>query len=230
MIALPDLETLKRQTIYPTTEEIMSFIDRIVLLLTGLAAIYLLWQFVLRFRHTHRRHNLYYSIAFGVLLVAGLLLIAFTYSALASPLVVVVAVLIPTGLALGLISEFFPAYEQAFALFAGIGLAAIAVTRFAGPEWLATVTLVIVHAVSGLVILALPVWAVSQKETPIRFIWVSVGGLLIDAGGMALAFLKAGSQLLFFSETVVFAVLAPLLLLMALSFARGFTCQPAHSV
>lgn len=204
----------------------MTIFDRIVLLLTGLAAIYLLWRFVRRFRHQHQRHDIYYSVSFGVLLVAGLLLITFTYSALASPLVVIVAVLIPAGLALGLISEFFPMYEKAFAIFAGVGLAAIAITRFTGPEWLATVVLVIVHAASGLVILGLPAWAISQKITPTGFIWVSVGGLLIDAGGMALAFLKAGSQLLFFSETVVFTILAPLLLLMTLSFARGFSrCQ-----
>jgi len=39
---------------------------------------------------------------------------------------------------------------------------------------------------------------------------------------MALAFLNAGSQLLFFSGAVVNAILAALLLLMALAFAWGF--------
>ena len=44
----------------------------------------------------------------------------------------------------------------------------------------------------------------------------------IGLGGIALAFLKAGRQFLFFSEEVVFAILAPLLLLMVLAFAWGF--------
>jgi len=38
---------------------------------------------------------------------------------------------------------------------------------------------------------------------------------------MALAFLKTGRQLLFFSEALVFTILAPLLLLMALAFTWG---------
>jgi len=50
-----------------------------------------------------------------------------------------------------------------------------------------------------------------------------VGGLLIGIGGIALAFLTAGTQLLFFSQDVVLMILTPLLLLMTLSFAYGFT-------
>jgi len=46
--------------------------------------------------------------------------------------------------------------------------------------------------------------------------------LLIGIGGIALAFLTSGSQLLFFSLDVVLAILAPLLLLMSLAFAWGF--------
>jgi hypothetical protein len=49
-----------------------------------------------------------------------------------------------------------------------------------------------------------------------------VGGVLISVGGIALAFLKTGSQLLFFSAEAVFAILAPLLLLMTLAFTWGF--------
>jgi hypothetical protein len=45
---------------------------------------------------------------------------------------------------------------------------------------------------------------------------------MIGLGGIALAFLKTGGQLLFFSAEFVFTILAPLLLLMSLSFAWGF--------
>jgi hypothetical protein len=37
-----------------------------------------------------------------------------------------------------------------------------------------------------------------------------------------LAFLKSGRQFRFFSESLVFAILAPLLLLMTLAFTWGF--------
>jgi hypothetical protein len=49
-----------------------------------------------------------------------------------------------------------------------------------------------------------------------------VGGALIGIGGIALAFLTSGSQLLFFSQEFVLTILAPLLLLMTLAFTWGF--------
>jgi len=45
---------------------------------------------------------------------------------------------------------------------------------------------------------------------------------LIGIGGIALAFLVSGSQLLFFSAEFVYMILAPLLLLMTLAFTFGF--------
>jgi len=46
--------------------------------------------------------------------------------------------------------------------------------------------------------------------------------MLIGLGGIALSFLSAGSQLLFFSQDLVLTILAPLLFLMSLAFAWGF--------
>jgi hypothetical protein len=42
-------------------------------------------------------------------------------------------------------------------------------------------------------------------------------------GGIALAFISVGAQLLFFSPTFVMMILTPLLLLMTGAFALGFT-------
>jgi len=196
--------------------------DRFVLLLTGLVAIYLLWRFFDHYRQTAKMYDIYYMIGFGVLLVAGLLLIAFTYAALGNPLVVIVAVLIPAGISLGLVAEFLPDYAKGYMTFALVGLVAIAITRFTGPSGLATVILVIVHATAGLLIFGLPLWVIRQGKAPSSFAMVTVGGTLIGLGGIALAFLKTGSQLLFFSEQFVFTILAPLLLLMTLAFAWGF--------
>ena len=200
----------------------MTLFDRLVLLATGLVAIYLLFRFYEDQRRAKATHNIYYMVSFAVLLVAGLLLIAFGYDALASPLVVIAGALIPLGISMGLVSEFYPQYEKGYGLFALIGFLAIAVTRFVGSEGLATVVLIIFHSIAGLIILVTP-YIVSQQGKVLKaFIWVSVGGLLIDAGGVALAFYKNGKQFLFFSEEVIFAVLAPLLLLMALAFTWGF--------
>ena len=203
----------------------MSLLDRLILLATGLVAIYLLWRFYDHYRKSSNSRNIYYIISFAVLLVAGLLLIIFTYDALESPLVIIVSVLIPAGLAVGLISDIYPKYERAYLIFAIVGLLAISITRFTGPSGLATIVLIIVHSVAGLTIFFTPITAVVQDKEGSSFLWVTVGGTLIGLGGIALAFLKTERQLLFFSADFVFTILAPLLLLMALAFGGGFVKQ-----
>jgi hypothetical protein len=200
----------------------MTLLDRIILLLTGLTALYLIWRFYEDYRRVKGGHNIAYMISFAVLLVAGLLLIAFGYDILASPWVVIVAALIPVCLSLGLIFDFYPSYGKLYLVLALIGLIAMGVTRFTGPEILATLFLIIVHSVAGLIIVLTPILAVRKGVAPGGFIAVTIGGVLIDLGGVALAFLKLGRQLLFFSQEFVFTILAPLLLLMTLFFAWGF--------
>jgi hypothetical protein len=200
----------------------MNIFDQFVLLLTGLVAIFLIRRFVADLQHStgRPRYDAYYAISFAVLLVAGLLLIAFGYSILQSPLVVIVAVFIPAGLSLGLVAQFLPRYEKAYLAFVLVGLVAIAVTRFTGPAALATVVLVVVHSVAGLPIFGVPLWAARQGRAASGFAMVTVGGTLIGIGGIALAFLKIGLPIL--SADIIFAILAPLLLLMTGSFAIGF--------
>jgi hypothetical protein len=202
----------------------MTLFDRLFLLATGLVAIFLILRFLNDYRNKPRVHkyDLYYLTSFGVLLVAGLLLIFLGYGVLDSPLVVVVAALIPLSLSTGLVAEFFPQYEKPYLAFAVIGFIALAVTRFTGPAGLATLVLIIVHTIAGLTVFGLPLALSLQGKTSKGFIGVTVGGALIGLGGIALAFLKTGRQLLFFSPQFVFAILAPLLFLMTLAFAWGF--------
>ncbi len=198
----------------------MSVMDRVILLATGLVAIYLIWRFVQHFRSAGRyRPDLYYLGAFAVLFVAGVLLVVFGWDALENPLVVIVAALIPLGISLGLVADFLPRYEKAYVAFVVAGLVAIAITRYVGP---AAPVLAVVHSVAGLLVFGLPIWAVAKGKAPSGLVAVTVGGALIGAGGIALATLEAEAQLLFFSEDVVFAILAPLLLAMALAFTWGF--------
>jgi hypothetical protein len=200
----------------------MTLIDRLILLATGVTALYLIWRMWTRYQETRARQWIYAMIGFGVLFVAGVLLILFTYEALASPLVIIVAVLIPAGISTALVAGAYPRNEFPFLIFMVLGLLAIAVTRYTGPATLATIVLIIVHSVAGLTIFFLPILAVRRKLEGSGYLWVTVGGTLIGLGGIALAFLKTGRQLLFFSADFVFTILAPLLLLMTLAFTAGF--------
>ena len=193
--------------------------DIVFLLLTGLLAAYLCWYFIQRYQLNKALHNLYYLIGFAVLLVSGLLLIFLGMDILASPYVLTVASLIPLGISMGLAEEYFPKWKTAFKWFAAIGFLAIAVTSIGGMDSLKKVAIPLFHGVSGLIIFIGPFHA---KSAPKGFWWVGIGGLLIGLGGIALAFITMGKQLLFFSPDFVSLILTPLLFLMSGAYALGF--------
>lgn len=193
--------------------------DIIFLLLTGGLAAYLCWYFIQRYQLNKALHNLYYLMGFAVLLVSGLLLIFLGMDILASPYVLTVASLIPLGISMGLAEEYFPKWKTAFKWFAAIGFLAIAVTSIGGMDSLKKVAVPLFHGVSGLIIFIGPFYA---KSAPKGFWWVGIGGLLIGLGGIALAFITMGKQLLFFSPDFVSLILTPLLFLMSGAYALGF--------
>ena len=198
----------------------MITLDNLFLLLTGLLAAFLCWYFLKRYQLHRATHNIYYLIGFIVLLVSGLLLIFLGLEILTSPYVLTVASLIPLGISMGIAEEYFPKWKKAFKWFALIGFVAIAVSSIAGLDGLKKISVPLFHGVAGLVIFLGPFLA---KKAPKGFYWVGIGGLLIGLGGIALAFISSGSQLLFFSPVFVMKILTLLLLLMTGSFTLGFT-------
>jgi hypothetical protein len=197
----------------------MSALDRVLLLLTGLLAAY---QIAIGIDKMGRLPIVAYTVGFGVLLVAGLLLIILGFEALDSPVVVIVSTVIPLSLSLGLVWEHLPAWQTGYLIFVVAGFLAVLLTR-AIPfrNKLPVAVLAGVHAVAGLVIFALPiVLAIGGKTRP-GFSLVGVGGALIGVGGLLLSFLKAGKPIL--SRTIILGILPGLLLLMTLAFVIGFS-------
>lgn len=194
-------------------------LDKVFLLLTGLIAAYLCWYFYQRYNLNKALHNLYYLMGFAVLLVSGLLLIFLGLDILSSPYVLTVASLIPLGISMGVAEEYYPSWKKAFKWFAVVGFLAIAITSIGGMETLKKIAVPLFHGVAGFVIFLGPFFA---KGAPKGFWWVGIGGVLIGLGGIALAFISVGKQLLFFSPTFVMLILTPLLFLMTGAFALGF--------
>src|SRR5512134_1331887 len=197
----------------------MFTIDNLFLLVTGLLAAYLCWYFYQRYNLNKALHNVYYLMGFAVLLISGLLLIFLGLDILDSPYVLTVASLIPLGISMGVAEEYYPAWKKAFKWFAVIGFLAIAVTSIGGMDTLKKIAVPLFHGVAGFVIFLGPFLA---KGAPKGFWWVGVGGLLIGLGGIALAFISVGKQLLFFSPAFVMLILTPLLFLMTGAFTLGF--------
>ena len=201
----------------------ITVIDRIILLLTGVVALYLVYSFYNEYNmhKTEKSYNLWYITSFVVLFVAGLLTALFGFKVLASAFIKIVATIIPFGIALGLVREFYPKYYRYYLVFLIIGFILILLATTGALQ--TRVVYPVFHAIAGLTIFLLPVLAARAKLAPAKFIWVGVGGALIGIGGMALASLGFGQPLMgIFTSKLVFTILAPILLLMSVSFAWGF--------
>ncbi|MBN2146159.1 MAG: hypothetical protein JW726_02180 [Anaerolineales bacterium] len=196
----------------------ITILDRILLLLTSLLAA---WQVAVGISDAEALPMIAYTIGFGVLLVAGLLIIILGLDVLDSPLVVIISTIIPLSLSLGLVWEYLVAYRIPYLVFAITGFLAVVVTRiFSTRNKLAVILLAVVHGVAGFVIFLLPlIWALSG-QVPGSFALVGVGGGLIGIGGLLLALLKTGKPLL--SREVILRILPGLLLLMTAAFVAGF--------
>lgn len=201
----------------------ITVLDRIILLLTGVVALYLVYSFYNEYNssRTEKRYNLWYIVAFVVLFIAGLLTALFGFNVLAFAFIKIVATIIPFGIALGMVGELYPKYYRLYLIFLIIGFILISLAATGVLQTKAVYP--VFHAITGLTIFLLPVLATRAKLAPAKFIWVGVGGALIGIGGLALASLGFGQPLLgMFTSELVFTILTPILLLMSVSFAMGF--------
>jgi hypothetical protein len=193
-------------------------LDRILLLLTSLLAA---WQVAVGINGLGNIPTIAYTIAFGVLLVAGLLLIILGLEALGSPIVAIISTVIPLSLSLGLVWEHLAAWRTGYLLFTIGGFLAILLTRLLPIKGkLPTIMLAVIHGVAGMVIFLLPSILSANGTTHPGFALVGLGGALIGIGGLLLSFLKTGRPLL--PRTTIFRVLPGLLFLMTAAFVAGF--------
>lgn len=199
----------------------MNVRDRILLLLTGLLAAY---QIVIGIDHMDSGAIYAYTIAFGVLLVAGLLLIILGFDVLETPIVVIIAALIPLSLSTGLVWQYLPGCRYSYLSAAGVGFLGIVLTRSLPVHArLSVMVLAVVHGLAGLLIAFLPPILVLRGAAPLGFALVGLGGVLIGLGGLLLAFLKMGKPVL--SKESILNVLPWLLMLMTAAFVGGFAFQ-----
>ena len=192
-------------------------LDRVLLLLTGLLAAY---QVAVGIEGLGSMAVWCYTIGFGVLLLAGLLLIILGFEALESDAVVIIAAIIPLSLSLGLVAEHLPGMRIPYGTFAILGFIALTLTRFLAPGRTATLVLALVHGVSGLLIFSLPLWLAWSGRMPGAYALVGLGGGLIGIGGLLLSFLKIGRPVL--PQATILRLLPGLLLATTAAFVAGF--------
>jgi hypothetical protein len=196
----------------------MTSIDRLLLMLTSLLAGY---QVAVGINGLGTVPITAYTIGFGILLVAGLLLIILGFDVLDSPIVVIVSTIIPLSLSLGLVWEHLASYRTPYLLFTIIGFLAVSFTRSISiKNKMPTIIIAIVHGIAGMTIFLLPsILAANGTKNP-AFALVGLGGALIGLGGMLLSFLKAGKPIV--PRETILKILPGLFLLMTACFVAGF--------
>jgi hypothetical protein len=196
----------------------MTSIDRILLLLTSLLAGY---QVAVGINGLDTVPIIAYTVSFGVLLVAALLMIILGFEVLDSAIVVIISTIIPLSLALGLIWEHAASYRTSYLLFALIGFLAVSITRsFPMKNKFPTILLAIVHGVAGMTIFALPSVLAANETMGSSFALVGLGGALMGLGGLLLSFLKAGKPVV--PRETILKIFPGLLFLMTICFVAGF--------
>lgn len=196
----------------------MSALDRVLLLITVLLAAY---QIVVGIDDLSTAPIIAYTIAFGVLLVAGLLLIILGFDVLESPIVVIVSTIIPLTLSLGLVWQHLASYRTVYLVFTIIGFAAVTLTRSIPMQnKLPVITIAITHGIAGMTIFLLPIILSAQGQMNPLFSLVGFGGALIGIGGLLLSFLKTGKPIL--SRDTIMRLFPILLLLTTAFFVTGF--------
>jgi len=196
----------------------MKISERLLLMATALLASY---QVVVGVEQLDTLAMISYTIAFGVLLVACLLLFILGWEILDSPLVIIVSTIIPLCLSLGIIAEYRPQYTNFYLFYTIVGFIGVFITRILTPGRAAVIVLAIVHGISGLTITFTPIVLTISGETSPIFILVALGGAFIGIGGLLLSFLKTGSS--FITRKQIISLLPWLLLFMTLCYVVGFT-------
>jgi len=196
----------------------MTSLDRTLLLLTGFLAAY---QIAIGIDQMDSVPITAYTIAFGVILVAGLLLIILGFEVLDAPIVVIISTVIPLALSLGLVWQHLASYRTVYLVFTIISFLAVILTRSTPMQnKLPVIVIAITHGIAGMTIFLLPILLSAQGQVKPFFSLVGIGGALIGIAGLLLSFLKTGKPIL--SRDTIMRLFPMLLLLTTALFVAGF--------
>jgi len=195
----------------------ISIADRIILLLAVLLASY---QVVVGIDGLPSLAVTSFTVGFGVLLIAGLLIFILGFEIMENPYVAIISTLIPLSLSTGLVAEYFDRFSILYIAFGSFAILVVLLTRFAAPKRTATLTLVVVHGIAGLLIFTIPLWLVLRQVVSPGFVLVGIAGGLIGVYGLLLSFLRMERPLI--SQQVTMRIFPLVLLIVTASFVAGF--------
>lgn len=194
----------------------MNTLSRVLFLLTAIAAAY---EVVVGIDHYGQISIVYFTLGFGIIMLASLLILLIGYDVLENPLVIVVATLLPVSFALGLVNEYASTWHRPFLIFAILSILLIILLKFTSLTKWGTLPIIAVHGVSGLIIFIVPFYLAFKGYKTTPFIFVGIGGLFMGLTGMLLSMLKVGKPVL--SRERILSLFPYILLLTTLLFGIG---------
>ncbi len=195
----------------------LSILSRIIYLLTAILASY---EIINGMDNYSNLITTLYTISFGLLLLASLLLLIMGFEIMENDFIAVATAIIPITLSLGLVIHELEHYLM-YALLIGICFIIALAFRFFAKGKIASLSIGIVHLLSGTVIFLLPIILVSIGKTNYHILWISLGGLLIGIIGIFLGFIKAGKEIL--SIEKIEKIFPIILMLTTFSFIIGLS-------
>jgi hypothetical protein len=165
--------------------------------------------------------TLFFTITFGMLVLSCILLMLFGFEILNSPVVVVLASVIPLSLSLGIIYHYLPPLKFPVLIFTSGGLVTIFVSRLICSNKFNTIVIAIVHGFAGLIIFIIPILLSLQNITSPWFALVGIGGMINGLTGLLLVFIKIGKPII--HSELLFKLFPTLLFLSTLMFVVGMS-------
>lgn len=166
----------------------ISILSRIIFLLTGLMAGY---KIISGMENYSNLTTTLYTISFGILFLASLLLLLMGFQIMENDYVAVVTSIIPITLSLGLVTDKLE-HSTFYAILISLSFIIAVLLRFFSSGKIAALSLGAIHLLSGSVVFFLPIVLFITGKAGIQILMISLGGLIIGIGGVFLGFLKIG--------------------------------------
>ena len=194
----------------------VSLPDRILFLITGHVAGF---EIVKGLEGFDLLPAFYFTLAFGVLLLACLLLVLFGFKILNSSSVIIITTFLPLCFSLGLVAKHQTNIHACYLVFSVMGLISIILSQNFTTKKTATIVLAFFHGIAGLLIVILPIiFAIKQILSP-QVLLIGVGGACIGIVGLMFMFLKLRPSRAL--QNAIDSSFALLLLLMTTAFVLG---------
>jgi len=194
----------------------ISIFNKIMFLLTGHLAGY---KVVSGMQPYSDLTTFYYTISFGMLVLACLLLMLLGFDILKNKSALILAMLIPVGLSLGIINQYLPQVHYMYLIVSIIGMTMLIFFRLYSAEKISGIILSLVHGISGIIIVWMPLVLFLNGKHDGFMLLVSLGGIIIGLKGILLASLKMGKPII--QAEKLYSYFPAVLFLASASFVVG---------